>query len=262
MKNIIKHILKKYGLYLKWRYSSIYFQILRIKNPQYIRALNNDYDFYKMILGNRLNLIFDVGANHGDKTWVFKKIARRVVCVEPDMTANRALTTRYGASENVVIENFALGSTVGVGSFFIEEDGSCYNTMSDKEKEWLVTNRSSSVREIEVAVTTLDQLILKHGIPEFIKIDVEGFEKEVFDGLAAETQIPVICFEANLPRFQSETIEILHRYKTVPDTKFNLRRGDKMLFPQYLSSDEAIDVVTFAEEVTYDIFIFLPPLLT
>ena len=256
MKKFIKNTLKKYNLYLKWRYSSFYFQILRIKNPQYIRSLNNDYHFYKMILGNRLNIIFDVGANHGDKAWVFEKIARKVVCVEPDSAAYSALTTRYGNTENVVIENLALGSTVGVGSFFIEEDGSCYNTMSEKEKEWMVANRSSSIRKIEVSVTTLDRLISQHGIPDFIKIDVEGFEKEVFDGLATETQIPVICFEANLPRFQRETVEILHRYKTVPEIKFNLRVENRMVFQVHKSFDEVIDLVSSNEEVTYDIFIF------
>src|SRR5262249_29350097 len=38
--------------------------------------------------------------------------------------------------------------------------------------------------EVEVAATTLDALIARHGAPAFIKIDVEGFEEAVLAGLS------------------------------------------------------------------------------
>ena len=39
-------------------------------------------------------------------------------------------------------------------------------------------------RAVRVPVTTLDSLIARHGVPAFIKIDVEGFEYEVLAGLS------------------------------------------------------------------------------
>ena len=55
-------------------------------------------------------------------------------------------------------------------------------------------------KKIMVDVTTLDDLIIKFGEPNYIKIDVEGFEHEVILGLTKKSGI--ISFE-----FTSEFID-------------------------------------------------------
>ena len=52
-----------------------------------------------------------------------------------------------------------------------------------------------------VEITTLDALIAAHGLPRFVKIDVEGFEAEVLAGLTAAA--PWVAFEYLPPALDS-----------------------------------------------------------
>src|SRR5215470_16749247 len=101
MRKLVQRTARRLGIYYRLRYSALYQFLLKYKNPRYIRALNDDLAFYRGALGNTVKLIFDVGANHGDKAWVFVQLAERVVCVEPDAECQAALTARFGRDPRV-----------------------------------------------------------------------------------------------------------------------------------------------------------------
>jgi FkbM family methyltransferase len=254
-----KLLLNYFGLYYAFRYSKIYFKILKLKNPGYIQALNDDLFFYQSALENSPKIIFDVGANHGDKAWCFCQIAEKVICFEPDNTCYVALSARYRHDDSVFLENVALGSSVGTEVFFVEEEGSAYNTLNTKERDWIISERKRNITEVSVTVSTLDSMIKKYGAPDFIKIDVEGGELSVLNGLSS--QIPVICFEANLPRFLDETVSIIERFSYDKNNLFNIRLGDEFLFTTKRSADEIMRILSKNEEISYDIFIYNHALL-
>ena len=81
--------------------------------------------------------------------------------------------------------------------------------------------------EETVEVTTLDALIAAHGMPRFIKIDVEGFEAEVLAGLSRP--VPWIAFEY-LPAAPDTATDCLARLAALDSYEFNLVRGEGRSF--------------------------------
>jgi FkbM family methyltransferase len=133
-------------------------------------------------------LVFDVGAHVGDRIASFQRLGARVVAVEPQPSMVRALRLLYGRSKFVTIEASAVGREPGRARMLINVDNPTVSSISPAFVEaahdapgW-ETQRWSET--IDVVVTTLDALIAKHGVPAFIKLDVEGFEAEALSGLS------------------------------------------------------------------------------
>ena len=67
-------------LKLKIKYTLLHFIILSLKNFFYIKK---EIVFHKNFL-NKNNLIFDLGANVGDKSYVFSLFAKKIIAYEPE----------------------------------------------------------------------------------------------------------------------------------------------------------------------------------
>jgi FkbM family methyltransferase len=143
------------------------------------------------------DLAFDVGAHVGDRVGSFRRLGARVVAVEPQPALALTLKALYGRDRNVAIERVAVGRGTGTIRLRINVDNPTISSASDAFIRAAdgASGWEGQVwdKEIEVPLTTLDALIGKHGMPAFIKIDVEGFEAEALAGL---TQPPAaISFE-------------------------------------------------------------------
>ena len=74
-----------------------------------------------------------------------------------------------------------------------------------------------------VEVTTLDRLIAEHGLPRFVKIDVEGAEPDVLAGLSRP--VDWIAFES-LPGRTAATAACFERLCALGRYRFNLVVGE------------------------------------
>ena len=145
----------------------------------------------------RGDLAFDVGAHVGDRVASFRRLGARVVAVEPQPALAFTLQALYGRDRNVIIESKAVGGRPGTLTMKINVDNPTVSTASSAfigaAKDAQGWEGQVWEKSIEVPVTTLDALIEAHGMPAFVKIDVEGFEAEALAGMTRP--VPALSFE-------------------------------------------------------------------
>ena len=256
-KRSVQTILKRAGLYQRLKSSPLYDLYWRFADRAWIRRRTRQVTFYReLLIGYRKgDLIFDVGANVGDKTDVFLRLGARVVAIEPDESNQGILREKFLkfrlAPKPVVIVGKAVSDFVKVETMYVDGPGSALNTLNPKWVDALKGNKKRFEKtedrldfdqHIEVQTTTLEQLIATYGTPYFVKIDVEGYEKRALLGL--KRSVPFLSYEVNLPEFRSEGLECVKLLEGLDkDGKFNYATD----FHEGLQLDTWLDARDFAQ---------------
>lgn len=187
------------------------------------------------------DLCFDIGAHLGDRVHAWSRLGARVVALEPHPGIMSWLRRWYGHQPNVTLIEQAVGAQAGKTTLWISRLTPSVSTIS---REWLTTvqnnRRFAGVRwdeQIPVTVTTLDTLISQHGEPAFCKIDVEGGELEVLQGLSQA--LPALSFEY-IPAKIDTALECIQRLDQLGHYEYNWRVSEfpRLRSPIWLNSQE------------------------
>ena len=189
------------------------------------------------------DLVFDVGAHVGDRVASFRRLGARVVAVEPQPTMVRALRLLYGRSASVAMEAVAVGREPGRTRMLINADNPTVSTVSPafveaaRDAPGWETQRWNETIDIEV--TTLDALIARHGVPAFIKLDVEGFEAEALHGLSHK--VSALSFEFTTIQ-RNVALACIERCSAIGYTRFNAALGESQaLVGEWMDASAAAD---------------------
>lgn len=162
-------------------------------------------------------MIFDVGAFRGDKTAQYLRQGHSVVCFEPNPLYAQKLRARFKC--HVTVLEKAVGAKQGMITMMICSRNPSLSTCANHWKQGRFQNQKWD-REIEVAVTTLDAAIEQYSLPDFIKIDVEGYELKVLQGLSQK--VAMLSFEF-AGEFCNDADNCLKRLKEIGYRQFNLK---------------------------------------
>ena len=152
-----------------------------------------------------MNLIFDIGFNVGEFTQTcFNKYKDcNVIAVEANPNLVNSVSQHFFTNYNFSLLNNLVSDREGEQlDFYINPNASGISTASTqfmensrftKGSKYIEENSTKWAAPIKVQSTTLDAMIERYGMPDLIKIDVEGYEYNVLSGLAQKAND--ICFE-------------------------------------------------------------------
>ena len=168
-------------------------------------------------------LLFDIGANRGDATIAGLQLGYDVIALEPAPKIYFELVKNFIYEPRVKPLKYAVSDKDNDVVTFYEcvEDG-----LSTLNIDWLTKEGmpyyGKEYRSVSVNTITIDTLVGMYGEPHLMKIDVEGAEWNVFNGMTKN--YGMLTFEW--------TFETLTEHEAQLDYLYAL--GYKEVAPQYI----------------------------
>jgi FkbM family methyltransferase len=164
----------------------MYYEKAQHLNFLFVNKISYEPEIWNNIEGflNESSLVFDIGGNIGQYAMKFsEKIDNkgRVISFEPDFKNFSFLqfNSAINQCKNLTCLNIGLGKKQESKTFFRDtETGGRMGSFN----EIFVGNKYKGFNDI-VEVDTFQNMVEIFGVPDFVKIDVEGFEYSVLEGV-------------------------------------------------------------------------------
>lgn len=160
----------------------------------------------RYVSSNRL--VFDLGTNDGQDAAYYLKKGLRVVAVEANPSLAKQASERFadaiGAGQ-LTMHQVAISDRYDNLPFYVSRENSHWSSL---DSNWASRN-NGKVDVVEVDCVPLRHLLAIHGVPTFMKIDIEGADEMIIDQLSELDYLPA--------------------YLSVEDCRFGFRYLEKLI---------------------------------
>jgi FkbM family methyltransferase len=219
---------------------------LKILNPSLSGLMKAENKLFEKVLpSGRLRFVIDGGANVGHLTSYFASRSDKVIAIEPVPQNAEELRGRFRGNQRIVILERILDCEKGQKELFISDDKDhTVSTVNEGWSEWW--KQQTGLQKIQyqekrfVPTVTLPELFEQYGVPDLLKLDIEGNEWRALSLL--QHPVKVISFETHLPDFMDDTIKIIqHLYGLSDGIVFNASINDEDLaLPGFIPPPEFV----------------------
>ncbi len=153
-------------------------------------------------------LVFDLGMNNGDDTVYYLKKGFRVVAVEADPVLVEEAESRFAdeiRAGRLHIHPMAIWREYARLPFYVSRKNTHWSSL---DLSW-ASRDAGETEPIQVDCVPLRHLFALHGVPMFLKIDIEGADEMLIDQLGDQTFLPA--------------------YLSVEDCRFGFRYLEKLM---------------------------------
>lgn len=170
------------------------------------------------------DLIYDVGMHKGEDTEFYLRKGFRVVAIEANPELAAACATEFKETVEVgrlTIVNKAISEAPGSIDFYINENHSVWGTA---DLDWVKRNekRGTTSKAITVDAVTIASVVKAHGVPYYMKVDIEGNDIFCLTGLRPLAEKPNYISVESSATSVKDTLEQLDVLSELGYTRFKI----------------------------------------
>ena len=172
-------------------------------------------------------MYFDIGSNIGLWSLANINLCDKIISIEASPITFDKLVNNC-KNDKIILLNYAVCNNNGNDIIFYHANCDVLSTIN---KDWLIKDTSRfynyEYREMTCKTITIDKLIQQYGLPDLIKIDVEGGEYECITSLTQK--VKMICFEW-ASELNDMTFKCIDYLLNLGYTQFYIQNCDNYLF--------------------------------